>query len=362
MLWGLIIESNKKYTQTIEQSFHISMASLNLSKSSAGQIQVSVFDHESESNYLLCTLHKESHWQQPLDLNFAAGQKISFSCNGNGHVHLTGYLIPEDDDDVFDNEMDDESEEDEDIPVLMPIEKKRKAKPENTELKKSKKSKLENSDESNEIDESDSDDGEGVMGPLSFNNESDEDDDDDDEDGEEEDNDDEEEEDEEEKKKNKTTKKPAKNQALTNGKDVQLEKQTKQQKKNKEKKDDNKVEEKSDQQQQKKKTVEGGVQIEEVRVGHGAPAKPGKYVGVYYVGRLKNGKKFDQTTSGDGFKFKLGKGEVIRGWDVGIVGMKVGGKRKIVIPPGMGYGAKGSPPVIPPNSQLIFEVELKSVN
>lgn len=85
-----------------------------------------------------------------------------------------------------------------------------------------------------------------------------------------------------------------------------------------------------------KKTVEGGVTIEDVRVGNGNIAKPGKSVQVYYEGRFqKNNKMFDSATKGNGFKFRLGKQEVIKGWDVGIQGMKVGGKRKIVCPPNM---------------------------
>jgi len=212
---------------------------------------------------------------------------------------------------------------------------------------------------------------ESVEDDDSDDDEDDEDDDDDDDDLDVEDEDedseeldDEDEEDEEEEEEEKVTKKPIKKEVV-NGKDVKPIKEEKQ-KKNKDKKDNSKTEDKNEslqkQQHQKKKVIEGGVQIEEIRLGHGSPAKPGKFVGVYYVGRLKNGKKFDQTMSGEGFKFRLGKGEVIKGWDVGIIGMKVGGKRKITIPAGMGYGAKGSPPVIPPNSQLIFDVELKSVN
>lgn len=76
--------------------------------------------------------------------------------------------------------------------------------------------------------------------------------------------------------------------------------------------------------------------IEDLKVGNGQPAKPGKHVSLYYVGKLTNGKKFDSTTNGDGFKFRLGKGEVIRGWDVGVAGMKVGGKRRLTIPAAMG--------------------------
>lgn len=103
--------------------------------------------------------------------------------------------------------------------------------------------------------------------------------------------------------------------------------------------------------------------IEDIRPGKGPEAKLGKKVSVYYEGRLKsNNKMFDSTKSGDGFKFILGKGEVIRGWDIGIVGMKVGTKRRITCPPNCAYGPKGSPPVIPPNATLVFDVELRGVN
>ncbi|KAG8239331.1 hypothetical protein J437_LFUL019025 [Ladona fulva] len=112
-----------------------------------------------------------------------------------------------------------------------------------------------------------------------------------------------------------------------------------------------------------KKTLQGGVAIEDLKIGNGPVAKPGRMVSVYYIGRLKqNNKSFDSTQQGPGFKFRLGSNEVIKGWDLGVAGMKVGGKRKIVCPPHMAYGSKGSPPVIPPNSTLVFEVELKGVN
>lgn len=110
-----------------------------------------------------------------------------------------------------------------------------------------------------------------------------------------------------------------------------------------------------------KRTVEGGVVVEDVKEGHGPEAKSGKLVRVYYTGRLANGKIFDSTTTGNGFKFKLGKKEVISGWDVGLSGMKVGGKRKLVIPAKMGYGSQQAGP-IPPNSALFFDVELRAVS
>uniref|UniRef100_A0A1B6IKE2 peptidylprolyl isomerase n=1 Tax=Homalodisca liturata TaxID=320908 RepID=A0A1B6IKE2_9HEMI len=112
-----------------------------------------------------------------------------------------------------------------------------------------------------------------------------------------------------------------------------------------------------------KQLLDHGVIVKEIRVGNGAPAKVGKTVSVYYVGKLKDGNKvFDKSMKGDGFKFKLGKGEVIKGWDIGVQGMKVGGKRVIHCPPEAAYGAKGVSPKIPPNSTLIFEVELKNVH
>ena len=104
------------------------------------------------------------------------------------------------------------------------------------------------------------------------------------------------------------------------------------------------------------------LKIEDLKVGTGAEAVAGKPVTVHYVGTLTTGAKFDSSRdSGQGFQFKLGAGQVIKGWDEGVAGMKIGGLRKLTIPPELGYGAGGYPPVIPPNSTLIFEVELLKV-
>ena len=101
------------------------------------------------------------------------------------------------------------------------------------------------------------------------------------------------------------------------------------------------------------------LQIEDLKVGTGAEAKTGNNVSVHYVGTLTTGKKFDSSRDrNEPFEFQLGAGMVIEGWDKGVVGMKVGGLRKLTIPPEMGYGKMGYPPVIPPNSTLVFEVEL----
>ena len=109
-------------------------------------------------------------------------------------------------------------------------------------------------------------------------------------------------------------------------------------------------------------TTPSGLQIEEITEGTGPEAKSGQNVKVHYTGWLTDGKKFDSSKDrGQPFGFKLGGGQVIRGWDEGVEGMKVGGVRKLTIPPELGYGARGAGGVIPPGATLVFEVELLGV-
>ena len=113
-------------------------------------------------------------------------------------------------------------------------------------------------------------------------------------------------------------------------------------------------------------TTATGLQFEELTVGSGNTATAGQKVSVHYTGWLtqngNKGTKFDSSHDrGEPFVFPLGKGHVIKGWDEGVAGMKVGGKRKLTIPPGLGYGARGAGAVIPPNATLVFEVELLDV-
>jgi FKBP-type peptidyl-prolyl cis-trans isomerase FkpA len=109
-------------------------------------------------------------------------------------------------------------------------------------------------------------------------------------------------------------------------------------------------------------TPESGLQYEELTEGTGAEAAAGQTVSVHYTGWLTDGQKFDSSKDrNQPFEFSLGAGMVIRGWDEGVQGMKVGGVRKLTIPPELGYGARGAGGVIPPNATLVFEVELLDV-
>jgi peptidylprolyl isomerase len=108
-------------------------------------------------------------------------------------------------------------------------------------------------------------------------------------------------------------------------------------------------------------TTPSGLQYVDEKVGDGKTPEKGKRVTVHYTGTLTDGKKFDSSRDrGQPFKFVIGVGQVIAGWDEGVMSMKVGGKRKLIIPPDLAYGSSGQPPAIPGNATLVFDVELLS--
>jgi FKBP-type peptidyl-prolyl cis-trans isomerase FkpA len=126
--------------------------------------------------------------------------------------------------------------------------------------------------------------------------------------------------------------------------------------------DDKDKDKKDDKSKEKIVKTDSGLQYVDIKVGEGHEAKKGDTVEVHYTGWLKDGKKFDSSKDrGEPFVFPLGKGKVIKGWDEGVAGMKVGGKRKLIIPPELAYGKRGAGGVIPPDAELTFEVELLNV-
>ncbi|XP_049537782.1 46 kDa FK506-binding nuclear protein [Anopheles darlingi] len=365
MFWGLIIKEGKKYSKVVEQEFKLTNAALDLTNQS-GDVQVLLT--AQDVTYLLCTLNRQIP-QTLLNKRFATGEEICFALKGKGAVHLTGNIIEDEYD--FDEEMEDEEDEDEQVELANGGAKDRESK-KAAKAKVAQKiasgqvssdededdatfnasgldeSALNGDDADTDDEEEDDEDSEDDGGE----NEDEDDDDEDDDEDDEEDDDDEEEEDEDQPKAKQAKLSHDAKSASQNGNA-----------KAKESKDPKEAAKKPQNNENPAvRKLQDGLIVEDIKVGSGPEAKPGKKVAVYYVGRLKqNNKVFDSTASGAGFKFALGRGEVIKGWDLGVAGMKVGGKRRLTIPHKLAYGTKGSPPTIPPCSTLVFDVELKKV-
>lgn len=318
-----------------------------------------------DKSYLVCSLCKDSQWQVPLDLNFQEGTKISFSSKGEGRIHLTGYLIMGEDVEESSNPPDNTAEVEEKTDNKL---SKRKAIGSPNGKQKLKRPKnVEDESSSNDDDYSEEDESEDDSEDPEVDRVQEEDDDDDSDDSEEEEEeeeysgeDGEDEQDEEEDKEDGDISKVQKQKNMM--KLQQQEKMKKQiqeqhQKKNKYKLINGekiKQQEQQSNQQKKSKTekqvgqpivlkegekrmLKGGLLVEEKKIGKGGLVENGTQVVLHISGHLKNGKGINKSPEGDIFKFKAGGKEVIKGFDIGVMGMKVGGKRRLVIPPSMAY-------------------------
>lgn len=284
-------------------------------------------DDEIEE-YVVCTLSPKSQYQQTLDLTISPDEEVFFVVTGSYPIHLSGNFVEhpyDEEDSEFDSDEDSEDEYD--------------LSPDEDEI-------IGEDFDINDLE--DESDVEGKIEELVEEEEANK---------------------VEAPKETKKSKKENKKRQVEEEEAKPEPKETKKQKKAKEEKNVkfNKELEQGPTESKKEsapksttKTLPGGVVIEDRTVGKGPTAKNGSRVGVRYIGKLKNGSVFDKNTSGKPFNFGLGKGEVIKGWDVGVVGMAVGGERRIVIPAKMAYGSQKLPG-IPANSELTFDVKLVSI-
>ncbi|KAF8979058.1 peptidylprolyl isomerase fpr4 [Entomortierella lignicola] len=326
--WGLTVMPEKTYSQVVENSFKLSMAALDeVAKDGRTSVRVTV----DKKTFILCNLISGKVEQQTLDLVFTEGESITFSVSGKNAVHLSGNYLPEDDgmdydsEDMYGDDDDEEDEEDEeededdeeeededeneDETTIVTAGAKRVAKTEAPAKKQPTEKKQKVSEEK--------------AVPVKA-------------------------------KKEEAKKEEAKKKEAPKKEEPKKEAPKKEEPK---KKEAPKKEEPKD----NKKVLPNGLIIEDVKVGSGAAAKSGKKIGMRYIGRLTSGKVFDKNTSGKPFNFNLGRGEVIKGWDLGIQGMQLGGERRLTIPPALAYGSQGAPPDIPRNATLVFEVKLVSL-
>ncbi len=327
--------TSKKYDESDEES-----RSNNNSDDNDDKKELSDLLDDDVSSFVICTLNPKIQFQQALELFINPRENISFIVTGSYPIHLSGnYIHHPFDDASSDDELYESSDEEDDLAD-------------------------ENLHKIQEIVEDDVDkDGEITKGG---NNEKEA----------------KEEKETKKAKSEKKLKKESKKKAKEeNGKkkegeskrkvlhdndiDVEDEKSSKKSKKEKHDKKEKKIKfsEELEQGPTKKsspKTIQGGVIIDDRKIGEGAIAKKGDKIGVRYIGQIKDGKVFDSNTKGKPFYFHLGKGEVIKGWDVGVAGMKIKGERRIVIPSSMAYGKKALPG-IPANSELIFDVKLVAI-
>ncbi|RWS18024.1 hypothetical protein B4U79_12832 [Dinothrombium tinctorium] len=341
MFWGVILETGKRYSQKVESAYHLTMAALEPDPKKKGK-SVSVMVEHEKSDYILCNLDYEKSLHQSLDLVFANGEDITFFLNGEGTVHLTGYILPDEEfDDEFDEESDELSDEEVITAKINDFNAKRKLKANDKAGGDVKKAKVEATPANKaKVDEKKVNAKEEKTkevevkkpepSPKKGKVEADDDDDED--------------EDSEMASDDEQDFKEIMNSWKAGKKDIGDDD------------DDDEEDEESDEEDDDEFDDEES----DLSVGSGPEAKKGKFLHVHYVGKLANNKEFDRSGNKP-FSFCLGAGEVIKGWEVGFLNMKVGGKRRITVPASMGYGNK-KVGAIPANSTLTFDVELKAIN
>ncbi|XP_037048161.1 39 kDa FK506-binding nuclear protein-like [Bradysia coprophila] len=319
MLWGLKVEPSKSYSQKVIQPFHLSQAVLDINIPTANshsdvQLILSRVNCENGDNivtedFILCVLKRSRTVQVPLNLIFSEGDDITFRSVG-GTVQLIGYSLDErsDEDETYDSRHTE----------------RRRISQESGDSEGGSGDEGDGSDDEVATEAEDgSDDEEGAE--VKVENDSDND----------------------LMEEEQPIPPPAKRPKYNGNSNINEPKKAQKPKVVK-----NKI-----------RRHDGDIIIEDIRKGKGTVVKSGNKVEIYFDGRLEsNGNKsVGKLNVGKGYTFTVGKGEVIRGWDIGIVGMKVGGKRKIICPPGKAYGPRSYQKGIPQNATLVYEIELRNI-
>ncbi|OZJ05900.1 hypothetical protein BZG36_01178 [Bifiguratus adelaidae] len=352
--WGLHVETGKTYAQIVDASFRLSMAALDPHPDSHGK-RTTLYVNVDGKDFVLCNLIPGVIEQQTLDVVFSEGEEVTFSVKGPNSVHLTGNYLAEDIEEPEDDDMSlpslDEDEEDDIEEALKHPERLSKEKLQllmNTLANERGVAPIaladaDMGDEDDDNDDEDDDDDYEYKGSDEENWKSGSSDADDDDEDEEMQN---ESEAEAEAESDEADDEAPSGHVAMNGSEVPSK--SKQPAASPEKKND------------ATKPQVAGLDIKDVKVGKGPKAKSGDSVKVHYVGRFTNGRIFDKSGNKP-FSFKLGQGNVIKGWDLGVVGMQEGGERHLIVPPQLAYGSKGAGK-IQPNSTLEFDITLVKLN
>lgn len=345
--WGIEIKPGKFVTQELDEPIHLTHACLSSVESKSRSSLILTVDEEE---FTICHLIPEKCEQQTIDIEFSAGSTVGFKVKGSNPINIMGKYLEDEEDMMMDDDMEEIPEDldeeilsdeviDSDYEIEEETDEEGVVQPKIVEINEAEE------DEKN-ADENDESEEESEVEELSE--------------------DESEEEITENKKASEKEEVSAKSQDLkrrvTFADDQTASKQAKVQIPEKQAKNSNSQGPQNKQKQSKVHTLPSGLVIEDKTPGTGARAKNGKRVSVRYVGKLMNGKVFDSNTSGKPLKFMVGRGEVIKGWDMGVNGMQVGGVRRLKIPPALAYGKQGAPPDIPKNATLMFDVKLLAVN
>eukprot|EP01083_Nonionella_stella_P063400 164749_1 len=348
LFWSMKLEPNKSQqfdAPAIEgYIIHITNACFGptVAKNSRTVVMVNPSEDEEDTSLAapICVLRSQHHENHPLDLLFNESASITLKGNKPSTVYLTGYIQPPvetmDDSMMMDPGMEDMTEEE--IETALKVQRLQQMALDEDEEEEEAPELEDEEEEEEPQEEEESEEEEEVVEPPTKKQKT--------------------------QKGAKATKKGKKGEESKKRKSPQQKAQkavkSPPQKAQKAQEEEKGEKSKKNKKSKKMGSLKGGIKFRDMKVGNGKQLATGDKVSVFYVGQTDDKKVFDKAISGNGFEFNFGKGDVIKGWDLGLKGMKVGGKRKLIIPSKLAYGSNGSPPSIPPNATLTFTIEVRS--